>query len=402
MGQGLAFGRFELAAVLGQRRGGDGAVLAEAGEFGAEAAGPDGLGLVGVAQAPQHGAGGGGDGGEDDLGVGGGDLGHLVEDHHRPRPEGGAVEGEAGDGHGLDPGLAEFAGGLVGGGQADDGMAGLGGGDGGGMDGGGLPEPGRGDQAPDGRARLAQGPDGVGLVGAEAGFLGGDGLLDEGGVEAVDGEDGEVAEVVEDPLLQTQVVEGGVLRRAAAGAVDEEDGVVGVEERLGEVLDGLDVEAAGAEGGDLLDDVGVTEAGPVGAQPVLRVDEGLDDVVPFQPGPELGNGPVADLPPRGRGRWGIPITSASACHRSRSTSGVREPSLRGRVASDAASSALIRMTSGRGSPGRRRPGARRWPRPFRERPQPSGSNPAISRHPWRSGPHSTPSCSVRRRRSSSW
>ncbi len=292
-GQSLAFGGFELAAVLGQRRCGDRAVLAEAHEFGAEAAGPDGLGLVGVAQAPQDRAGRGGDGGEDDLGVGGGDLGHLVEDHDRPGPESSAVAGETGDGHGLDAGLAEFAGGLVGRGQADDRMASPVGGDGGGVDGGGLPEPGRGDQGADGRARLAQGPDGVGLVGAEAGFLGRDGLFDQGGVEAVDGEDGEFAEVVEDPLLQRQVIEGGVLGGAPARAITEEDGVVGVEERLGQVLDGLDVEAAGAQGGDLLHDVGGTEAGSVGAEPVLRVDERLDDVGPFQPGAELGDGPVA-------------------------------------------------------------------------------------------------------------
>ena len=293
VGQGLAFGGFELAAVLGQGRCRDPAVLAEADEFGAEAAGPDGLGLVGVSQAPQDCAGGGGHGGEDDLGVGGGDLGHLVEDHHGPRSEGGAVAGEAGDGRGVDPGLAELAGGLVGGGQADDRMAGAVGGDGGGVDGGGLPEPGRGDETADGRACLTQGPDGVGLVGAKAGFLGGDGLLDEGGVEAVDGEDGEVAEVVEDPLLQRQVIEGRVLGAAPAGAVGQEDGVVGVEERLGQVLDALDVEAAGAQGGDLLDDMGRTETGPVGTQPVLRVDERLDDVGPFEPGAELRNGPVA-------------------------------------------------------------------------------------------------------------
>ena len=59
--------------------------VAEAGEFGAEAAGPDRLGLVGIPEAPQPGAGGGGHGGEDDLGVGGGDLGHLVEDDDRCR-----------------------------------------------------------------------------------------------------------------------------------------------------------------------------------------------------------------------------------------------------------------------------------------------------------------------------
>jgi hypothetical protein len=54
-------------------------------------AGPDGLGLMGITQTPDRGAGGGGDGGEDDLGVAGGDLGHLVED---PPPAGVGIEHE--------------------------------------------------------------------------------------------------------------------------------------------------------------------------------------------------------------------------------------------------------------------------------------------------------------------
>jgi len=137
-GEGVAFGRFELAAVLGQLRSGDLPAGAEVGEFGAEPPGPDRLGLVGITEAPQGCVGGGGHGGEHDLGVGGGDLGHLVEDDHGTGPEGGAVEGEAGDGHCRDPGVAEFTGGLVGGGQADDRVSGGRGGGGGGADGGGL------------------------------------------------------------------------------------------------------------------------------------------------------------------------------------------------------------------------------------------------------------------------
>jgi hypothetical protein len=79
VGEGLAFRRFELAAVLGQLGGRDTTLLAEAGQFGAEPAGAHGLRLVGIAEAPQAGSGGDGHGGEDDLGVGGSDLGDLIE-----------------------------------------------------------------------------------------------------------------------------------------------------------------------------------------------------------------------------------------------------------------------------------------------------------------------------------
>ena len=145
-GQGLSFCRFELAPVLRQGWAGDLAAGREVSEFLGEAAGPDGLGLVGVAEAPEGGAGGGGDGGEDGLGVAGRYLGNLVEDDDGPGVDGGAVEGEAGDGHGRDAGLEEFAGGLVGGGESEDRVAGGRGGGGGGVDGGGLAESGRGDQ----------------------------------------------------------------------------------------------------------------------------------------------------------------------------------------------------------------------------------------------------------------
>jgi hypothetical protein len=294
-GEGVAFGGVELAAVLGQVRGGDVPVGAEAGEFGAEPAGSYRLGLVRVTQAPQGCFWCDGHGGEHDLGVGGGDLGHLVEDDHRPGWEGGAVEGEAGDGHGRDAGVAEFSGGLVGGGQADHPIPGGRGSDGGGVDGGGLPESGGGDQAADGRARGAQRPDGVGLVGAEARCLIPDGAFGDGPVDPGDGGDGEVAEVVQDPPFEEEMIEGGVLRGAPAGGIDQGDGVVGVEEARREVLDGLDVEAPRAEGGDLLDHVGLVEPGPVGAEPFLGVDEGPGDVAPFQAGPEFGDGPVADV-----------------------------------------------------------------------------------------------------------
>jgi hypothetical protein len=197
-GEGVAFGRVELTAVLGQLRRGDLIVRAEAGEFGAETTGPHRLGLVGITQAPQACVRCGGHGGEHDLGVGGGDLGHLIEDDHRTGGEGGAFEGEAGDGHGRDSCLTELPGGLVGGSQADHGMPAGGGRDGGGVDGGGLPEPGRGDEATDGRTGDAQGPDGVGLVGTEAGCLSGDGVFDDRPVDPGHVGDGEVVEVVED------------------------------------------------------------------------------------------------------------------------------------------------------------------------------------------------------------
>lgn len=107
-GEGVAFGRVELAAVLGQLRCGDLPVGAEAGEFGAPSP-PARTNCAWWGSPRHHGDawGCGGDGGEHDLGVGSCDLGHLVEDDHGTGREGGAVEGEAGDGHGRDPGLAE-------------------------------------------------------------------------------------------------------------------------------------------------------------------------------------------------------------------------------------------------------------------------------------------------------
>jgi hypothetical protein len=72
-----------------------------------------------------------------------------------------------------------------------------------------FPESGGGDEAADGGAGGAQGPDGVGLVGAEAGCLGGDGGFDGRGVDPGDGGDGEVVEVVEDAPFEEEVVERG-------------------------------------------------------------------------------------------------------------------------------------------------------------------------------------------------
>lgn len=105
-GQGFALGGIDLAAVLGQGRGGDGALPAEPVHLGGEAARPDGLGLTDVAQAPQLGTGRGGDGPEYDFGVPGRNLGRLVQHDRRVRPQGpGAleVEAETRDRRGLDP-----------------------------------------------------------------------------------------------------------------------------------------------------------------------------------------------------------------------------------------------------------------------------------------------------------
>src|SRR5207302_1191742 len=239
VGQRLALGGFELAAVLGELRSGDPAFVAEAGEFGAKTAGPHCLGLVGITKAPEPGAGGGGHCGVDDLGVGGGDLGDLVEDHDRAGMQGGAVEGEPGDGHGRHAGLAEFADGLVGGRKSDQGVPGGGGGHCRGVDRGRLPEPGGGDQAPDGGAALAQGPHGVGLVGAEPGSLSSDGTLHHARVEPGDRGGGEVVEMVEDSPCEQEVVPGGVQSGAPPGAVDQGDSVVGVQKGRCEVLDGV-------------------------------------------------------------------------------------------------------------------------------------------------------------------
>jgi len=92
-----------------------------------------------------------------------------------------------------------------------------------------------------------------------------------------------------------EVVPGGVQSGAPPGAVDQGDSVVGVQKGRCEVLDGVDVEAAGAEGGDPLDDLCRVEPGPVGTQTFFGVDEALDGVVPFHAGLQLGDDPVADL-----------------------------------------------------------------------------------------------------------
>ena len=291
MGQRLAFGGFELAAVLSELRSGDPAFVAQAGEFGAETASPYRLGLVGIPKAPETGARGGGHGGQDGLGIGGGDLGNFVEDDDCALREGTAVEGEAGDGHGRDAGLAEFPSGLVGGRQSDHRVSSGGGGQCRGVHRCRLPEPGRGDQVADGGAALAQGPYRVGLVGAEAGGLRGDGAFHHGRVEPGDRGGGEVVEMVKDPPFEEEVVPGGEQRGAPPGAVDQGDGVVGVEEGPGEALDGVDVEAAGAEGGDLR----FVEPGPVSTQTFFGVDEALDGGFPLKAGAQLGDDPVGDL-----------------------------------------------------------------------------------------------------------
>ena len=73
------------------------------------------------------------------------------------------------------------------------------------------------------------------------------------------------------------------------------DGVLGADEGGCEVLDGVGGEAPGAEGGDVLDDMGLAEAGPAGTEPCFGFDEGVDDVVPFQPAAARWRGAAADL-----------------------------------------------------------------------------------------------------------
>jgi len=126
------------------------------------------------------------------------------------------------------------------------------------------------------------------------GRFSGNGLLDEGRLYGLDGSGGEIVEEVENPFLEEEMVDGGVPGRGAAGAVGQGNGVLGVDERLGQVFDGLDGQPSGAEGRDVLDDVSFVESGPVGTQPLFRFDEGIDDVVPLQPGPELRDGSSAD------------------------------------------------------------------------------------------------------------
>ena len=168
------------------------------------------------------------------------------------------------------------------------------------MDGGGLAEPGRGDHRADGRARPAEGPDRVGLVGAQAGRLGGDGLFHVVRVDGADPAGREVVEQVEYLAFEEQVVNGGVLRRRALGALGQGNAVLGADERPGEVLDGVGGEATGAEGGDVLDDVSLAKSGPAGTEPCFGLDERIDDIVPLQPGPQRGDGPAAERPRRRR------------------------------------------------------------------------------------------------------
>ena len=128
----------------------------------------------------------------------------------------------------------------------------------------------------------AQRSHGGGLIATEAGGFGGDGSFDDSFVDALDSPGDKPVEVVEHGVLGQKMVDGGVLRGAAAGAVDEADRLVGVQKLGGEPFDGGHVEAPAAEGGHLLDDVGFLEPGPLGAQPGLGIDERPDEVVPFQ------------------------------------------------------------------------------------------------------------------------
>ena len=88
LGQGGPVDGVALAAVDHQRGGHDGAVGAQAGDLRRQAARADRLGLAGIAQAPQLRPGGGGHRLQHRRRVPGGDLGHLVEDDHRARGQG--------------------------------------------------------------------------------------------------------------------------------------------------------------------------------------------------------------------------------------------------------------------------------------------------------------------------
>ena len=223
MGECPAFGGFELATVLGEGWCGDPPAGGEAGEFGAQSSGPHRLSLVGIAEAPQAGVSGGSNGGKDDLSVGGGNLGNLVEDHDGAR--GGAFIGEceAGDCHRRDPGLTEFSRRLVGGGQPDHRATCLRGGHGGGVDHGGLAEPSRRDHATDSRSGGAQGPRRVGLVGSQPWLLLGDSGFNQHGVDARDASGDQLVEKVQHLLLQGEVVDGRVLGRPSPRAVHQAD-----------------------------------------------------------------------------------------------------------------------------------------------------------------------------------
>src|SRR5207245_7575617 len=133
------------------------------------------------------------------------------------------------------------------------------------------------------------------VVGAERGSVSGDGTLHDAGVEPGDRGGGEVVGMVEDSPFEQEVVAGGVQSGAPPGAVDQGDSVVGVQKGRCEVLDGVDVEAAGAEGGDPLDDLCRVEPGPVGTQTFFGVDQALDGGVTFHGGLQLGDNPVAHL-----------------------------------------------------------------------------------------------------------
>jgi hypothetical protein len=218
---------------------------------------------------------------------------NLIEDHDGAGSDVLAIEGEAGDGHRRDPRLAQFASGLVGGGEADHRMPRPGGGDGGGVDHGGFAEPGRGDHATDDRPGGADGPGSVGLVGAQTWLFLGDGGFDQRGVDTPDAGGSQLVEKVKDLLLHGEVVDGGVLGRAPPGAVHQADRLTRLQELDRQVFDGARVKTAGAHGGDPLHHVRFAETGPVGAQPRLGVHQGVDDVIPTNRRPD--ERPVGDL-----------------------------------------------------------------------------------------------------------
>ena len=266
-GEGLAFGRVELAAVLGQlgRRGSGrwrrGGRVRRRGRR----PGPPGPG-GGRRGTTDGGAGGGGDGGEDDLGVAGGDLGHLVEHDHRPGGRGGRRRGRSGRWSwrgcrrggvrrrpgwwrpGRRPGWPAA---LAAAAAAWTVVV--------------LPNPAGAITRAQGRARrrTALGRRRPGRRRARAPRRRRPGRRSPGSMPGT-ARCERWSRWSRTRVFEQEVVDGGVPGRAPAGAVDEADGRVGAEEAGARPSMASTVEAAGAEGGDVLDDVGFAEPGAGG------------------------------------------------------------------------------------------------------------------------------------------
>jgi hypothetical protein len=224
-----------------------------------------------------------GGGVEHDGGVAGGDLGHLVDDQQCSgrQPAVGQLNAQAGDRHRLQPHGPQLLHRLVGGGQPEHRAARLALGHRSGVHRRRLAVARRGDHCPQrgpGRAQLTHC---FNLVVAQ-GRLPAQARLDHVGVDTVVTAAGEMLKPAEDVVLQRPVLRRRPPRRLAPLGSDSrrQPHCVGRgEERFGQLGDLVRVPPAVGQGAHRLVDVGLGEAGPVGAHADVGVDQVGEDLL---------------------------------------------------------------------------------------------------------------------------